>query len=88
MALFYLVIDVAQVRTWSIPFVWTGMNSILIYMAAHGLVNFESTAQFLFGGLIQYASPSWQPVWIAAAIVVVQLVLLYFLYKKKLFLKV
>lgn len=88
MALFYLVIDVARLRTWSVPFVWIGMNSILIYLAAHGLINFESTAQFLFGGLIRYAAPPWQPVWIAAAIVAVQLVLLYFLYKKKLFLKV
>lgn len=84
----YLLIDVAGIRTWAKPFVWIGMNSILIYLAAHGLVNFESTAAFLFGGLIQRTGPAWQPVWIAAAIAAVQLVLLYVLYKKKLFLKV
>lgn len=88
MAVFYLVIDVAGVKKWSAPFVWIGMNSILIYLAAHGLVNFESTAVFLFGGLIRYAGPSWQPVWLAAAIAAVQLALLYALYKKKIFLKV
>ena len=88
MAVFYLVIDVAGIRRWSVPFVWIGMNSILIYMAAHGIINFESTAQFFFGGLIQYASPLWQPVWLAAAIVLVQLALLYVLYKRKIFLKV
>lgn len=88
MAVFYLIIDVAGIRTWAKPFVWIGMNSILIYLAAHGLVNFESTAAFLFGGLIQRSGPAWQPVWIAAAIAAVQLVLLYILYRKKLFLKV
>ena len=88
MSAFYLVIDVAGLKKWSAPFVWIGMNSILIYLAAHGLVNFESTAVFLSGGLIQYAGPLWQPVWLAAAIVAVQLALVYVLYKKKIFLKV
>ena len=88
MALFYLVIDVAGIRRWSIPLVWIGMNSILIYLAAHGLVDFQSTARFLFGGLIRYASPPWQPVYLSAAIVVVQLALVYVLYRKKIFLKV
>lgn len=88
MSVFYLVIDVAGRKKWSAPFVWIGMNSILIYMAAHGLVNFESTATFLFGGLIGYAGASWQPVWLAAGITAVQLALVYMLYKKKIFLKV
>ena len=88
MSVFYGVIDVAGIRKWSVPFVWIGSNSILIYMAAHGLVNFEFTGRFLFGGLIRYAGPLWQAVWIAAAIVVVQLALLYVLYRKKIFLKV
>ncbi|MBE7169179.1 MAG: DUF5009 domain-containing protein [Williamsia sp.] len=88
MALFYLVIDVGGLRKWSMPFVWIGMNSILIYLAAHGLVDFESTAVFLFGGLIRHAGLPWQPVWIAAAIALVQLAGLFVLYKRKLFLKV
>jgi predicted acyltransferase len=39
--LFYWIIDVRGFKVWSMPFVWIGMNSILIYVAAHGLVNFE-----------------------------------------------
>ena len=85
---FYFVIDVVGLKKWSMPFVWIGMNSILIYMAAHGVVNFESTASFLFGGLIKNAPELWQPVWLGAGILLVQLALLYFLYKKKWFLKV
>nr|HPN60319.1 hypothetical protein [Chitinophagaceae bacterium] len=42
LALFYYIIDVKGFRRWSLPLVWIGTNSILIYVAAHGLVNFES----------------------------------------------
>jgi predicted acyltransferase len=85
---FYFIIDVMGWKKWSIPFVWIGMNSILIYMAAHGVVNFEATASFLFNGLIKQTSALWQPVWLGVGILLVQLVLVGFLYKKKWFLKV
>lgn len=86
-ALFYLVIDVAGFKTWSKPFVWVGANSILIYLMAHGGVDFYYTANFLFAGLIKYATPPWQAVWLAAAVAVVQVAMLWVLYRKKLFLK-
>jgi len=88
LSFFYLVIDVWGFRIWCMPFVWIGMNSILIYMAAHGIINFESTSTFLFGGLVKSLSTDWQAVWIGAGILLIQLGLLYFLYKKKWFLKV
>ena len=86
--IFYFVIDVIGLKFWCKPFVWIGMNSILIYMAAHGVVNFESTASFLFNGLIKYTPEAWQPVWLGVGIMLVQLALVYFLYRKKWFLKV
>jgi predicted acyltransferase len=85
---FYLIIDVLRLRRWSMPFVWIGMNSILIYIASHGLINFKHTASYLFDGLIKYTPDAWHPVWAATGIVLVQLGLLYFLYRKKWFLKV
>lgn len=57
--LFYYVIDVLGLKKWSMPFVWMGCNSILIYMAAHGVVNFESTSAFLFGGIYTKAPEVW-----------------------------
>jgi predicted acyltransferase len=86
--IFYFVIDVLGYKKWSMPFVWIGMNSILIYMGAHGVINFESTASFLFDGLIKYTPEAWHMVWLGTGILLVQLALLYFLYKKKWFLKV
>lgn len=85
---FYLVIDVWGVKKWSVPFVWIGTNSILIYMAAHGVIDFKYTSTFLFGGMVQSLSEAWQEVWIGTGMLALQLVLLWFLYKKRWFLKV
>jgi predicted acyltransferase len=88
LAIFYFVIDVKGYHKWCLPFVWIGTNSILIYMAAHGLVNFESTAQFLFGVLISKLPTSYQDALLWTGILVIQLKLLQILYNKKLFLKI
>ena len=86
-AAFYGIIDVAGYKTWCQPFVWIGTNSILIYMAAHGLVNFEWSSQFLFGGLIDKVPLPWQHALIWIGVLMIQLLLLRFLYRKKIFLK-
>jgi predicted acyltransferase len=88
LAVFYLIVDVAKLRKWAFPFILIGSNSILIYLAAEGAVNFLHTANYIFGGLIQHTPMLWQPVWTAVAIILVQLALLYFLYKNKIFLKI
>ncbi len=87
-AAFYGIIDVAGYNKWCQPFIWIGTNSILIYIAAHGLINFESTSQFLFAGLTSSASEAWQHVWIWTGVLLIQLLLLRFLYQKKIFLKI
>ncbi len=88
LAIFYGVIDAAGFKKWNMPFVWIGTNSILIYMAAHGIINFESSAQFIFGGIINKTNGAWQQALLWTGVFLIQLVLLNFLYKKKLFLKV
>lgn len=88
LAMFYFIIDIKQYSKWSRPFVWMGVNSILIYMAAHGIINFEWTSSFLFGGLIKLASPSWHDALLWMGVAIIQFAGLYFLYRKKWFLKV
>jgi predicted acyltransferase len=85
---FYLIIDVLGFHKWAFPLILIGSNSILIYMASEGLVNFKHTAEFVFGGIIEFAPLLWQPVFTTLSVTFVQLVLLYFLYKRKLFLKI
>lgn len=86
--IFYYIIDVKSLKKWSMPFVWIGTNSILIYICAHGLFNFESTSQFLFGGLISDMPMAWQQAGLWTGVLLVQLLLLKFLYDKKWFLKI
>jgi predicted acyltransferase len=88
LSLFYLIIDVAGFKKWSMPFVWVGCNSILIYMAAHGIVNFEYSSGFIFGGLINQTSVLWHSAFLWIGVAILQLTILYFLYQKKWFLKV
>lgn len=87
-AIFYYVIDIKLFKNWSLPFVWMGTNSILIYVCAHGLLNFESTAQFLFGGIINKIPLLWQSACLWLGVLIIQLFLLKFLYDKKWFLKI
>jgi len=88
LAVFYLVIDVAGWKKWAIPFVWVGTNSILIYLLAEGMLNFSATANFLFGGVVNWLPFDWQPSGTAISITLVQLILLWILYKRKIFLKI
>lgn len=88
LAVFYLLIDVAGLKKWSMPFVWIGTNSILIYLCSEGLVNFGHTAAYLFGGLIRLAPTGWQMAYTTISVTLVQLILLWFLYRNKLFFKI
>jgi predicted acyltransferase len=85
---FYLLIDVLGFHKWAFPLLLIGSNSILIYMASEGLVNFKHTAEFVFGGIIEFSPLNWQPVFTTLSVTFAQFVLLYFLYKRKLFLKI
>lgn len=87
LAIFYFIIDVLHLKKWCMSFVWMGSNAILIYMAAHGIVNFEATSQFLFGGFFNLLPEAWHSALLWTGVAVLQFVLLYFLYRRKLFLK-
>lgn len=86
-ALFYFVIDVRGIKSWTGPFVWLGCNSILIYLAAHGLVNFLSTSGFILGGVAQRVDARWHEAILWAGVALIQFAALYGLYKRKIFLK-
>ncbi len=85
LALFYLVIDVWKLQKWSFAFRVIGLNSITIYLGTR-MVDFDYTSKFLFGGLARLAGGSGVLVLEAGAIAIEWLVL-YFLFKKKAFLR-
>ncbi|WP_412468494.1 acyltransferase family protein [Pedobacter sp. KLB.chiD] len=85
---FYYFIDVCSYQKWCMPMVWIGTNSILIYIFAHGLFNFESTSQFLFGGIINTIPIAWQQTGVWTGVLIIQLFILKFLFDKNWFLKI
>ena len=86
LALFYLVIDVWQFRRWAFFFVVIGMNSILIYLATN-FVDFAHTTHFFFDGVLRHTG-EFKPLLWSIAVVMVEWLLLYMLYRKKIFLRV
>jgi predicted acyltransferase len=86
LALFYLVIDVWRFRAWTFFFVVIGSNSILAYLARE-IVDFGFTARFFFGGILRNTG-EYQELLAAVAVTFVEWLLLYLLYRKRIFLRV
>jgi predicted acyltransferase len=86
-ALFYYVIDVRGWQRWTIPLQVVGMNSITIYMAQK-VISFSHTNKFFFGGISSKLPPEWSELLLSGGYVLVCWLFLYFLYRKRVFLKV
>lgn len=86
-ALFYYIIDVRACRWWTPFFTVIGMNSITIYLGQR-FINFSYTADRLFGGLVHKLPEASQEFFSSAAYIAVCWLFLYFLYRKRVFLKV
>ena len=86
-ALFYWLIDVKGWTGWTPFFSAIGMNSITIYMAQR-IIPFRKIAEFFFGGLAGKMSWMWSEWLLAIGYFLVSWLFLWFLYKKKIFLKV
>jgi predicted acyltransferase len=86
-SLFYLVIDIWKFNRWTGFFVVIGMNSITIYLAER-IIDFTAATKFIFGGFIELFPTAWTELIGAIAFVSVAWIFLYFLFRKKIFLKV
>jgi predicted acyltransferase len=86
LSIFYLVIDVFGCKKWALFFTVIGLNPILIYMAPK-FINFGYTADAFFGGFAGFF-PGLQPVLMVIATLAIKWLLLYFLYRKKVFLRI
>jgi len=86
LALFYLVIDVWGLRKWAFGFVVIGMNAIAVYMATR-LFDFHHIGNIFVGGLDKWLGPWNDFVQTTAAFAVVWLIL-YWMYRKKSFIKI
>lgn len=85
---FYLIMDVIGFWQWAFFFIVIGMNSITIYMGLK-LFNFTKTTNFLFGGAInKFFKVEYQPLLTSIAFILTWWAVLFFMYRKKIFLRV
>ena len=86
-AVFHYLIDVRGLVGWSFFFRVIGLNSITIYLLQR-LVNFDGVAKFFVGGLAQYLPQYGEGVLLSVGHIALCWLVLLFLYRKNVFLKV
>jgi predicted acyltransferase len=86
LALFYLVIDVWGYKKWAFGFVVIGMNAIAVYMATH-VFNFRHIGDIFVDGLDKYVG-NWSPFIHAVAAFVVIWLIMWWMYRKRSFIKI
>ena len=86
MALFYQVVDIWKYQKWALPLVWIGMNPITIYMAVN-LIDFGRIARRFVGGDLNRYCGVYGDLVVAVSSFVLEFWLLYFLYRRKIFLR-
>jgi predicted acyltransferase len=85
LALFYWIIDVKGYRKWAFFFIVIGMNPITIYFLQR-FVDFNGIAEFFLAGLIEHAD-SLGPLILPLGVVLTKWLLLWFLYRHRIFFK-
>ncbi len=88
LGVFYLVTDVWRVRKWAFFFVVIGMNSITIYVLQHRILRFDIIRDFFLKGIYDLSPSGLQPFISSLGYIAVVWLFLWFLYRKKIFLKV
>jgi predicted acyltransferase len=85
-AVFHLLIDFTPRFNWSLPLQVVGMNPLTIYLG-NRIVPFAGISTFLFGG-VAARSGKWEAVVLAVGLLLIEWLILGFLYRKKAFLRV
>jgi predicted acyltransferase len=87
---FYGVIEVLKLCAWAFPLVVIGMNSIAIYCLAHLMETFilSSLKTHLGQHAFQVAGRVYEPLLSGCAVLLVLWLILFWMYRRKLFLKV
>jgi predicted acyltransferase len=81
---FYVVVDVCGYRKWTFPFVVIGMNAVAVYMGRTLVPLGRIVGIFTEGPAAVMGS--FGPMFQAAAVLVVEWLILYWMYKRKIFL--
>jgi predicted acyltransferase len=90
LAAWYLLIDVAPLRQIAFPLIVIGMNSIAAYCIAHLIVGFivKTYKTHLGQEIFRHFGREYEPLWQGAAILLVEWLILFWMYRRKIFLRI
>jgi len=88
LGIFYIIIDVWGYKKWTFFFTVIGLNSITIYLVQYKIIDFKNMRDFFFGGIMNVVPESISPLIGSIGYVACVWLFLYFLYRKRIFLKV
>jgi predicted acyltransferase len=100
LAFFYAVIDVGRLSSWSFPLRVIGANSIAAYLLAHGPDQFilnslkihfgfiPSSLKIHFGAEVLAAFKPYEPLLAGLAVLLIQWLILYWLYRQKIHIRI
>lgn len=87
LAFFYLLIDVMQYKKWAFFFYVIGLNSLTVYLA-YRFIDFSYSSRLLFSGIYAPAPERLHKALEALGALILVWTFLYFLYRKKIFIKI
>ena len=87
LCLFYWLIDVMHLKRWSFFFYVIGLNSLTVYLA-YRFIDFTYSSRLLFSGIYAPAPERFHKALEALGALVLVWLFLYFLYRKKIFIKI
>jgi len=88
---FYMIIDVWKWQRWTAPFLWIGTNALVVYLAVN-FIDFEALSTRFVGGEIRdfldaTVAPGTGGLLVAAVTLLIPLLLLRFLYRNRIFIR-
>ena len=87
LSLFYFIVDVKKKRGWILFFQVIGLNSITIYMGKR-IIDFYHASEFLMGWTVPAFGEGAGELFLIATYIALEWALLYYFFKKKIFLRV
>lgn len=90
MAAFFVVLDVGKLKAWSFPLAVIGANSIAAYMIAHVMEEFtiQSFHKHLGVGIFKAFGEPYQPFVEGLGVLLVYWLILFWMYRRRIFLKI
>lgn len=87
LTVFYGLIDVLGSTNWAKFFAVIGTNSIIVYLGS-SIIDWKYTSKSFFGGLLDIAPAGWEDIILFGGMLLLQWIILYWLYCRKIFIKV